>query len=705
MIEKRIKQLRAELLKHDIAYHQKDNPTISDAAYDELKRELASLEEQYPQYKNDDLFGKVGAKPLEDFAKVVHKKPMLSLANGFSKEDIEDFIEKINRFLGNIPANKTQVSLFEFVDDKPNFIPLFCEPKIDGLSFSARYENGHLVQAATRGDGEIGEEITANISTIVGFPQILSTQNPPQVFEIRGEVYMAKKDFVELNSKQQEINGKIFANPRNAAAGSLRQLDSKITAARKLSYFAYGLGEVSADVVCDSQESLIAILKKYGFNTEPHSKLCGSLDEVIKLYQEIADIRYSLEYDLDGMVYKVNEFALQNRLGFVSKSPRWAIAHKFPAEKSKTVIEKITIQVGRTGALTPVAELTPVNIGGVLVSRATLHNQDEIAAKDIREGDLVLIQRAGDVIPQVLEVDLSKRPEYSKKYHFPTHCPSCGAAVVKTENDVVLRCPNKYGCAAQIKESLKHFVSKDAFDIEGLGKKQIDNFFEEGRIKNFVDIFKLEEHEKSSLNPLISKEGWGEKSTSNLFKNINLKRKIDLHRFIYSLGIRYVGENTAKLLANNFTSFKNFKEKMLAIANADDISQNLDWQDFIANDGIGEKMAKSIVEYFAEKKNLVILEELEKELEIIDAKINNNRNSKLSKKTIVFTGTLSKMSRDEAKQRAEDLGLKVQGAISSKTDFLVAGVEAGSKLKKAKELGITILEEQDWLDLINNSGE
>lgn len=705
MIEQKIKQLRAELAKHDIAYHQQDNPTISDAKYDELKLELSKLEEQYPQYKNDDLFGKVGAKPSQDFAKVVHKKPMLSLSNGFSKEDIADFMEKINRFLGNIPSNKNQVSLFDFVEDKPNFIPLFCEPKIDGLSFLARYENGRLVQAATRGDGEIGEEITANISTIVGFPHILTTNNPPQIFEIRGEVYMSKQDFVELNNRQQEINGKIFANPRNAAAGSLRQLDSKITASRKLSYFAYGLGETSADVSCDSQESLIKILKKYGFHTEPHSKLCNSLDEIIKLYQEIADIRYSLEYDLDGMVYKVNEFALQNRLGFVSRSPRWAIAHKFPAEKSKTIIEKIVIQVGRTGALTPVAELTPVNIGGVLVSRATLHNQDEIAAKDIREGDLVLIQRAGDVIPQVLEVDLSKRPIHSIKYSFPSNCPSCGAAVVKTDNDVVLRCPNKYGCDAQIKESLKHFVSKDAFDIEGLGKKQIDNFFEEGRIKNFVDIFKLEEQEKSSLNPLITKEGWGKKSTNNLFKNINLKRKIDLHRFIYSLGIRYVGENTAKLLANNFVSFKNFKEKILAISDAQDLALNLDWQDFIANDGIGEKMAKSIVEYFSEKKNLIILEELEKELEIIDAKINNNSNSKLAKKTIVFTGTLSKMSRDEAKQRAEDLGLKVQGAISSKTDFLVAGAEAGSKLKKAKELGINILEERDWLDLISNTGE
>ncbi len=699
-IEEQIKTLREQIIKHDIAYHQKDSPAISDAKYDNLKLELSRLEEQYPQYKTDDLLNKVGAKPLEDFAKVIHKKPMLSLANGFAREDIANFVERINRFLGNIP-NKTPTSLFDFAKSQPDFIPLFCEPKIDGLSFSARYENGNLVQAATRGDGEIGEEITTNISTIIDFPHILTTNNPPKILEIRGEVYMAKKDFILLNQKQQETNGKIFANPRNAAAGSLRQLDSNITASRKLSYFAYGIGEVSADFICNSQEFLIATLSSFGFKTEPYCKICYSLDEIIKLYQEVADIRYSLEYDLDGMVYKVNDFTLQNRLGFISRSPRWAIAHKFPAEKSKTVIKKITIQVGRTGALTPVAELTPVNIGGVLVSRATLHNQDEIANKDIREGDLVIIQRAGDVIPQVLEVDLSKRSPNSHKYIFPTTCPSCGSISVKTDDDVILRCPNKFGCNAQIKESLKHFVSKDAFDIEGLGKKQIDNFFEEERIKNFSDIFRLEAQEELSPNPLIKKEGWGEKSTNNLFKNINLKRKIELHRFIYALGIRYVGETTSKLLANNFISFYNFKEKMLAISNIENPAENHDWQDFIANDGIGEKMAKSIVEYFSEKKNLLILEELEKELEIIDTKINNDKNSKFAKKTIVFTGTLSKMSRSEAKERAESLGLKVQGTISSKTNFLVAGTEVGSKLKKAKELGITILKEQDWLKMLN----
>ena len=700
-IEKKITILQQQIFKHDIAYHQKDSPIISDAKYDELKKELLWLEEQYPQYKiADDLFVGVGAKPLADFAKITHKKQMLSLANAFSQKDIEDFMERINRFLGNV-SGQNQSSLFDFVDTNPNFIPLFCEPKIDGLSFSARYESGKLIYAATRGDGEVGEEITTNISTIADFPLILKTNSPPQILEIRGEVYMSKADFALLNQKQQEVGGKIFANPRNAAAGSLRQLDSKITASRKLSYFSYGIGEFSADFSCQSQESLFHILKDYGFNVEPHSAICRHIEEVMGLYQKIADGRYAFEYDLDGMVYKVNDFALQNRLGNISKSPRWAIAHKFPAQKSKTVIEKIVVQVGRTGSITPVAELAPVNIGGVLVSRATLHNQDEIANKDIREGDLVLIQRAGDVIPQVLEVDFSSRSTDSVKYQFPTHCPSCGSEVTKIEDDVVLRCPNKFGCDAQIRESLKHFVSKDAFDIEGLGKKQIDNLFDEGRIKNFVDIFRLEVQEKLSPNPLIKKEGWGEKSTNNLFKNINLKRKIELHRFIYALGIRYVGEITAKLIAGNFISFENFREKMLKIVkNFHNLNASQDWQDFIAIDGIGEKMAKSIVEYFVEPKNLEILKELTKELAIIDAKINNN-DSKFTGKTIVFTGTLLQMSRAEAKEIAENLGLKVQGAISSKTDFLVAGADAGSKLKKAKELGIKILEEQDWFKMIS----
>ncbi|MFT5704053.1 MAG: DNA ligase (NAD+) [Rickettsiales bacterium] len=692
-MREKINQLRKEISGHDISYHQKDAPTISDASYDELRKELLKLEDENP-----DLFEiskKVGAKAAEGFSKVVHKKPMLSLSNGFSREDIADFMERINRFLGNIP----QEGIDLFSPKKSSFIPLFCEPKIDGLSFSARYENGKLFQAATRGDGEIGEDITQNISTILGFPKILKTDNPPKIFEVRGEVYMSKQDFVDLNLRQEEAGGKIFANPRNAAAGSLRQLDSEITKSRKLSYFAYGIGEIDSDFACDSQQQLFVCLKNFGFCIEPHSRICSNLDDLMNFYQNISDTRYSLQYDLDGMVYKVDQFSLQNRLGFISRSPRWAIAHKFPAEKSKTVLEKISIQVGRTGALTPVAELTPVNVGGVLVSRATLHNFEEIAAKDIREGDLVLIQRAGDVIPQILEADLSKRPSDSISYQIPETCPSCGSEVAKKDEDVVLRCQNKYSCPAQIKEGLKHFVSRDAFDIEGLGKKQIDNFFEEGRIKNFADIFKLEKSEETSENPLISKEGWQEKSVNNLFTAINKKRKIEINRFIYGLGIRHVGENTAKLIAKNFISFKNFKEKMAGISNSENLESNPDWQDFVAIDGIGLKMAEAIVKYFSESQNFQIIEDLENELEILDAVQNVNHSSEFSGKSIVFTGTLLQMSRAEAKNIAENLGMKVSGSVSSKTNFVVAGADSGSKLKKATELGVKVLNEEEWKSL------
>ena len=699
-IEDRIKKLKEEILQHDLAYHTYDSPKISDASYDKLKHELEKLEQENPKITNELNLG-VGSKTLDSFSKVAHKKPMLSLSNGFSKDDIADFIERVERFLGIVSSNKNNDSLFDFIEQTSSDIQLFCEPKIDGLSFSARYENGKFIQAATRGDGQVGEDVTANISVIRDFPHELKSANPPKIFEIRGEVYMNKSDFEDLNKRQQEESGKIFANPRNAAAGSLRQLDSNITASRNLSYFAYSLGEVSDDFICKSQNELLIKLKEFGFKTEPNSKLCKNIDEVMKLYNEIADIRYLLEYDTDGMVYKVNEFSLQNRLGSVSRSPRWAIAHKFPAEKAKTIITDIIVQIGRTGALTPVANLKPVNIGGVLVSRATLHNQDEIIRKDIHIGDLVLIQRAGDVIPQVLEVDFSKRDQNSIPFIFPKFCPTCGTEVIKSEDDVVLRCPNNLGCEAQLKESLKHFVSRNAFDIEGLGKKQIENLFEEGRIKNFVDIFKLEEKEKTSDNPLLKKEGWGEKSVRNLFMAINNRRKIELYRFIYALGIRYTGEATAKLLANNYISYKNFKEKMVLIANLNDneLEQNSIYQDFVSIDGIGAKMAKVILQYFAEEKNLEILNNLEKELDIIDASLSHFTHE-LAGKSVVFTGTLVGMTRPEAKDKAEKCGMKVLGSISSKLDFLVVGNDPGSKLKKANELGIKVLSEEDWIQMI-----
>ena len=503
---------------------------------------------------------------------------------------------------------------------------------------------------------------------------------------------MGRKDFEELNIRQEEGGGKIFANPRNAAAGSIRQLDSGITASRKLSYFAYAIGEVSNDFICNSQSQLHQKLRQSGFAVEPHSKICADIDEVMKLHESINDSRYQFDYDTDGMVYKVNDFTLQERLGFVARSPRWAIAHKFAAEKGKTLIENIIIQIGRTGALTPVALLQPVNIGGVVVGRATLHNQDEIARKDIRIGDVVVIQRAGDVIPQVLEVDLSKRKSDSLPFIFPKNCPSCNCEVVKIEDDVVLRCPNGLSCEAQLKETLKHFISKDAFDITGLGKKQIENFFNEGRIRGFSDIFKLEKNEEISENPLRKKLGWGEKSVENLFAAINAKRKVTLEKFIYAIGIRHVGETTAKLLAQHFISYENFKKKML------EMSAN-DYEDFVALDGIGEKMANAVLDYFRDHRNLKMVLDLESELEIEDA-VQKHSDSELAGKSIIFTGTLERMTRAEAKKKAEDLGMKVVGSVSSKTDFVVGGSEAGSKLKKANELGLKVLDEEGWLSLL-----
>ena len=685
IISSKITALKAEIVKHDLAYHTLDAPTISDAKYDELRRELEKYREEFPEFFAED-DNSVGGKTLEIFSKVKHSKPMLSLANGFSGEDIKDFILRVNRFLGE-----------EILD-------FFCETKIDGLSFSARFENGKFVRAATRGDGFFGEDVTENLKTIFRFPQELRGENLPKIFEIRGEIYMKKEDFAALNSRQEEQGGKIFANPRNAAAGSLRQLDSSVTASRKLSYFVYSLGEVSPNFFCNSQAELHQKLQAFGFQTEPHSKLCHGIDEILELYQKIADCRYELSYDIDGMVYKVNKFALQERLGFVARSPRFAIAHKFPAEKAKTEIENILIQIGRTGALTPVAVLKPVNIGGVIVARATLHNQDEIARKDVRVGDVVVIQRAGDVIPQVIEVDLSKRKFDAKNFIFPKTCPVCGSEIVKNEEDVVLRCSGGLSCEAQLKETLKHFVSKDAFDIVGLGKKQIENFFLEGRIKNFAEIFTLEEREKTAENPLRTKLGWGEKSIENLFFAIKQKRTISLEKLIYAIGIRHVGESTAKLLAQHFKSFRNFLDVMLRLSKHEEVTlrqTQSDYSELVSIDGLGEKMVEAILDYFRDERNLKMLLDLEKQLQVEDAK-QINSSSKLAGKSVIFTGTLEKMTRAEAKKKAEDLGMKVVGSISSKTDFVVAGAEAGSKLKKAAELNLKVLNEDDWLELLTS---
>lgn len=699
-----IENLKTEIAKHDEAYHTLDTPLISDSKYDELRLQLNQYQEKYPEYfqENSDVTEKVGGKTLSIFSKVKHSKPMLSLSNAFSREDIVDFIERLNRFLG-ITETPKENDLFSFSNNQEQ-VKLFCEVKIDGLSFSLRYENGILVKAATRGDGTVGEDITENVKHIASIPHQLKTANPPKILEVRGEIYMGKKDFTALNAKQEEQGAKIFANPRNAAAGSVRQLDPNITASRNLSYFAYGLGEFSEDFNCSSQTELHQKLKSFGFRSEEHSKLCCNIDEIMQLYQTVSEKRYSLDYDLDGMVYKVDQFSLQQRLGFVARSPRWAIAHKFPAEKAKTKINDIIIQIGRTGALTPVAVLEPVNIGGVIVSRATLHNQDEIKRKDIRIGDIVLIQRAGDVIPQVLEVDLQARTNDSKKFSFPAECPVCGSKVIKSDDDVVLRCSGGINCTAQVKEDLKHFVSKDAFDIVGLGKKQIEKFYDEGRIKSFADIFRLEKNEETAENPLREKLGWGKKSVDNLFDAISQKRQISLERFIYAIGIRHVGETMSKELARHFLTATDFFEKMKKMAqlSAENLENDQDFQDLIAMDGVGEKMAKAILDYFKNEKWVAGIADLLSQITVIDAEIKNT-DSAYSGKSIVFTGTLEKMTRAEAKKRAEDLGMKVVGSVSKKTDFVVAGTEAGSKLKKAEELGVKVLSEEEWFEMMTEN--
>ncbi len=690
--QERIDFLKKEILKHNEAYYKNDKPLISDAEYDALKHELKSLVGE-----DDEVVNLVGYKVLDEFKKVEHKQLMISIQDGFSKEDVEDFVEKCARFLGMEGDN----------------ISFFCEPKIDGLSFSARYENGEFVLGATRGNGHIGEDITDNIKAITSFPKKLKG-NYPAILEVRGEVYMAKDDFQKLNSKLD----KPFANPRNAAAGSLRQLDTSITASRNLKYFAYTTGEYSDDFRVSSQEHLIQQLKEFGFNTASPMKLCNSVDEIMTFLTNMMEIRYSLNYDIDGAVIKVNDWILQRRLGNITHHPRWALAYKFPAIQSITKIEKIDIQVGRTGALTPVARLVPVGVGGVLVSNATLHNREEIERKDIREGDIVKIQRAGDVIPQVVEVLKDKREANSKPYIFPTKCPICNSPLIY--EDVVVRCSGGVNCPAQVIEGLKHFASKKAFDIDGLGEKQIEKFYEEGRIKNFIDIFTLEKRErelekqyskdgdlfnsKSNNNvliPLLYSEGFGKKSTDNLFKAIEASKTISLDRFLYSLGIRYLGEVNAKILANYYGNLDNLLEKikLACKTNLFGTRDSHEYEIFTSIEGIGDKVGESILDYFCNQKNIDRITELQKILNVKDY-AQKTISSKLSGKTIIFTGTLRTMTRQEAKARAEELGGKVVSSISAKTDIIVAGEDSGSKLKKAEEFGTKILNEKEWAELL-----
>ncbi len=678
---KELEQIAAEMAKSDIAYYQNDNPYLTDAEYDALKRRNEQIEQRFPQLvRTNSPSQKVGAPLLSAFKKVPHRFPMLSLGDVFSSEEVADFIMSVKRFL-NTAAD----------------ISFMAEPKIDGLSFSARYENGKFVQGATRGDGVTGEDITENLKTIRQLPLEIKG-NVPAVLEIRGEVYMSKADFFALNEKYQAEGKKTFANPRNAAAGSLRQLDAKITAERNLSLFAYTWGEVS-ERVWDSQEDFFNHLREWGFPTNPHNRLCHNLEEIEDNFSRLMEIRAALPYDIDGLVYKVNNIALQERLGFLTRTPRWAIAHKFPAEQAVTTINNIRVQVGRTGALTPVADLEPVNVGGVIVSHATLHNEDEIKRKDIRIGDAVIIQRAGDVIPQVVEVIKDKRPTDSQEFVFPETCPVCGAHAVREEDEAVRRCTGGLTCPAQAKERLIHFVSREAFDIAGLGSTIIDDFYNEGILHNPADIFTLEarnsggdlfSHQKSTVLHLEQREGWGKKSVEKLFHAIAIKRRISLPRFIYALGIRQVGTATALLLARHYGNFAKFMNEMI----------NKETGPLVTIDGIGPSMATDIVEFFQEEHNRTIINKLLNEITVEDFIDDTDYNSPIAGKTVVFTGTLNRMTRSEAKAKAQSLGAKVAGSVSAKTDYVVMGADAGSKATKAKDLGVAILSEDEFLDLI-----
>ena len=674
-----LKRLAMEIAEHDVRYHSQDAPTISDAEYDQLRIRNAAIEARFPELVLAETPSqRVGAAPQEKFGKVQHRVPMLSLSNAFADGDVEEFLGRVRRFL-NLP---------ETIE-----IEVTAEPKIDGLSISLRYENGKLVQAATRGDGAEGENVTANVLTIADVPAKLKS-GASSVLEVRGEIYMSHKDFAALNAKQLEAGEKLFANPRNAAAGSLRQLDSSITASRPLRFFAYAWGE-APELSGDTQYDVVMGFKKLGFPVNPLMKICRSTQELLAHYHGIEEKRADLGYDIDGVVYKVNRLDWQQRLGFVSRSPRWALAHKFAAEKATTVLEDIVIQVGRTGALTPVARLRPVTVGGVVVSNATLHNEDEIARKDLRIGDTVIVQRAGDVIPQIVNVVMEKRSPRAVAYAFPKVCPFCGSHAEREERDtgktdVVRRCTGGLICPAQRVERLKHFASRNAFDIEGLGDKIIEEFYRDGLIQSPPDIFTLEADDKASLKKLKDREGWGEASVKKLFDAIDQRRGVALDRFIFALGIRHVGETTARVLARAYGSADMFRDQMIAALPDSEAFNELN-----ALDGIGTVVAQSITQFFAEPHNVEVVNELLQHV-TPTALAAVQASSPVSGKTVVFTGALELMTREEAKSMAERLGAKVAGSVSKKTDLLVAGPGAGSKLKDAEKHGVEVIDEAEW---------
>ena len=675
-------RLEVEISEHDERYYQKDAPTVTDAEYDALRRRYVAIEEKFPNLKTlQSLSLKVGAKPARGFAKVRHAVPMLSLDNAFAPEDVTDFVGRIKRFL-KLPDNEK--------------IPFTAEPKIDGLSLSLRYENGKVVKGATRGDGAEGEDVTANVRTVKEIPHELKGKKIPAVCEVRGEVYMTKSAFLDLNKKQAEAGLQLYVNPRNTAAGSLRQKDSSVTAARPLHFFAYAWGEMS-EMPEDTQSGMLEWFGKIGFSVNPLTKICKSVEDLLAFHESIGEKRAKLAYDIDGVVYKVDRLDLQARLGFVSRTPRWAIAHKFAAERATTVLRDIEIQVGRTGALTPVGKLDPVGVGGVIVQNVTLHNFDEIERLGLRIGDTVEIQRAGDVIPQVLGV-VEGKPRGTRKISIPAKCPCylhtevVRQKIATGEDSVVARCSGEFACPFQRKEHLRHFVSRRAFDIEGLGEKQIELFYENEWVREPADIFTLEK--RNGKIKLENVEGYGETSVSNLFGAIRERKEVALDRFIYALGMRYVGDTTALALARGYGSWKAFHDVALKIAKGDAESR----EEMDALDQIGETVIDSIAAFFHEKHNVNMVERLTKEVTILDAE--KPKDSAVAGKTVVFTGALEKMTRDEAKAMAERLGAKVAGSVSKKTDYVVAGPGAGSKLDKAREAGVNVMTEDEWFVFI-----
>ncbi|MDB2332488.1 NAD-dependent DNA ligase LigA [Amylibacter sp.] len=688
--EKELIRLNEILDRANSDYYSNDAPNLSDAEYDTLKKRNLNIELRFPNLKlKNSVSNKIGSKPSSTFKKIKHTVKMLSLANGFDEQDIIDFDHRVKKILGS----------------EDRVISYVAEPKIDGLSLSLKYIDGKLFQATTRGDGEVGENVTENAITIQNIPKYI--QNAPSILEIRGEVYMSLNDFNELNIKQKNIDAKIFSNPRNAAAGSLRQLDSKVTASRPLKFYAYAWGEVSTPI-SDTQYNAINRLRKFGFSTNDLTKKCYGPKELISHYNNISNKRADLGYDIDGVVYKVDDLSYQDRLGFRSTTPRWAIAHKFPAEIAQTWLESIEIQVGRTGALSPVARLKPVNVGGVIVSNATLHNEDYIKGKDskgniirdgndIREGDWVYVYRAGDVIPKISDVDVSKRISTSKPYTFPSFCPECNSPSERIEGDSVARCIGGITCPAQAVQGLAHFVSRGAFDIDGLGNKQIEQFYQLGWVKEPADIFKLKLRYENGIKRLENRDGWGQKSANNLFNAVEAKRMIPLNKMLYALGIRHVGETSAMLLSKHYKSFDNLKKSMNEAKNLEGSS----WSDLMSIDGVGEVLAKALIQIFNNPAQRQIIDNLVEELIIEDEIENIVSGSPLEGMVVVFTGSLELMSRSEAKISAEKFGAKVSGSVSKKTDFVVSGPGAGSKEKKAIELGVKVLSESEWLKLIN----